>query len=454
MRRVNRAGAWSAALLAVIACETRERLEPLGVDAASPRGRNRLEMMLRTGGKGDDAWVARVHRRSGRPVDVTLPSLPSNEGDRSVSQRKPRIIWDASEERALVETIRSAFVVLYVPPDSRPFVCEHRVVNPADAYEALTHTPTLAKLEEEILTEDDKPHDAEEQEYVLGRLERAGATSEAAAALVPAILRSSGAIDRSRLVRLTVARLRPGGGLPDAVRDSELARLRTALVEFAATPDRDRALRVPRVVEVLAALPREEGEAPIVPALEAAVARSATATAMADVLPAVGPLAWLAGKWRLGAAAPALTRYLGTRDEVPFQTRVARNVALWASVRLETPDALLPVLPLVEDPIAWTTGGERGEIPADADAEASAAWAEDTTLGVVFAWAAVQQRDARAIAALRSALGRSGVPAASAMAAARALLALDETTARPVIRASPALSEAAKRSLLEPHRKP
>jgi hypothetical protein len=405
-------------------------------------------MMLRSGAQRVDAWVARVHGRTGRPVDVVLPSLPSNEGDRSVSERRPRILWDAAEERALVETIRSAFVVLYLPPDSAPFVCEHRVVNPEDAYQALTRTPTLAKLEEEVLTEDDKPHDAEEQEYVLGRLERAGATSEAAAVLVPAILRSSEAIDRTRLLRLMVARLRPGSGLPAATRDSELARLRTTLVDFTRLPDRDHALLVPRVVEVLGTLPREEGEGPIVAALEAAVARTATATAMADVLPAVGPLAWLAGKWRLADAAPALARYLEVRSEVPWRTRVARNLALWASVRLEAVDALMPVAPLLDDPIAWTAGGERGEVPSDADAEASPAWAEDTPLGIVFAWAAVRLRDARAAGTLRSILGRRGVPERSALSAARALLVLDETAARPIIRAAPTLSGSAKRSLL------
>lgn len=449
MRRVVRACAWSAALTVLsTSCNSREHLSSLGVDSPSPRGRFRIEMMLRSGAHRDDAWVARVHRRTGRPVDVVLPSLPSNEGDRSVSQRRPRIVWDAAEERALVETIRSAFVVLYLPPDSAPFVCEHRVVNPEDAYQALTRTPTLAKLEEEVLTEDDKPHDAEEQEYVLGRLERAGATSEAAGALVPAILRSSAAVDRTRLLRLMIARLRPGSGLPAPTRDSELARLRTTLVDFARIPDHDHAVLVPRVVEVLGALPREDGEGPVVAALEAAVTRSATATAMADVLPAVGPLSWLAGKWRLADAAPVLARYLELRSEVPWRTRVARNLALWASVRLEAPDTLVPVGPLVDDPIAWTAGGERVEVPPDADAEASPAWAEDIPLGLVFAWGAVRLRDARAAGTLRAILGRRDVPERSALAAARALLALDETAARPIIRAAPALSESARRSLL------
>lgn len=405
-------------------------------------------MWLRTGGNREDAWVARVHRSTGRPADVTLPSLASNEGDRSVSQRKPRILWDDAEDRALVETIRSAFVVLYVPPDGAPFACEHRVVNPVDAYEALHHTPTLAKLEEEILTEDDKPHDAEEQAYVLGRLEHAGATSADAAVLVPAILGSSKAVDRPRLVRLALARLRPGSGLPAGIRDAELARLRTTLVDFTQRPDHDRALRVPRVVEVLGALPRAEGEGPVVAALEAAVARTQVPTAMADVLPAVGPLAWLAGKWRLGAAAPALTRYLRNPNEVPWQTRVARNLALWAAVRIESPDALAAVVPLVADPIAWTAGGTRADVPSDADAEASPVWAEDTPLGVTFAWAAAHRRDPRATETLRAILLQASVPPSSATSAARALLAVDAAAAPPIIRASPALPESTKRSLL------
>lgn len=447
-----RTGAGSAALLALsllgAACPSRPHLEPLGVDETSSRGRWRIEMMLRTGGTAEDAWVARVRRGEGRPVDVVLPSLASNEGDRSVSQRRPRLVWDASEERVLVETIRSAFVVLYLPPDSPPFACEHRVVNPEDAYQALSKTPTLGKLEEEILTEDDKPHDAEEQEYVLRRLERAGPTSQTAAVLVPAVLHSSEALDRARLVALAVARLRPGSGLTPAVRDSELARLRTALDEFARMPDLKHAQTVPRIAEVLGALPREEGQEPVVPALEAAVTRSGYATGAADVLPAVGPLAWLAGKWRLTEASGALGRFLAARNEVPWKTRVARNLALWAAVRLEARESLEPVLPLVEGPGAWTAGGTRGEVPDDATAEASPAWADDTPLGVVFAWAAATLHDARAIPTLRSILGRTDVPAPSALAAARALLALDETTARPVIRASSLLTEEAKQRLL------
>lgn len=439
-----------AMVLAVLAsgCGDRERLEPLGVDSRHPGGGARIEMMLRTGGRQADVWVARVHRGTAAPVDVTMPSFPSNEGDRSVSQRRPRIVWDRTPERALVETIRSGFVVLYMPPDSAPFVCEHRIVDPEGAHEAMSRTPTLVQLQREILTEDDKPHDPEEQEYVIGRIERAGPTSEEGAPLVAAILRSSPAVDRGRLERLCIARLRAGSGLDGAVRDSELARLRTTLVDFAQRPDHDHALLVPRVARILGAMTREDGAAPVVAALGAAIDRTAVDTAMADVLPAVAPLAWLAGKWQLAEAAPALLRYLQGRSEVPFQTRVARNLALWAAVRIDARDAIEIARPLVEDPIAWTAGGDRSDVPDDATAEQSPAWADDTPLGVTYAWAAKRLSDVRAVPTLRSILGHEGLPEPAARAAARALLALDESGAPAVVRASPSLTEAAKSDLL------
>ena len=429
-------------------CGGRERLEPLAVDSPSPRGRWRIEMLLRTGGRREDAWVARVWGRAKKPTDVVLPSYASNEDDRTVSRRKPKLVWDPSEDRVLVETIRSAFLVLYTPPSDPPFVCEHRLVDPMDAYLALSRTPTLARLEEEILTEDDKPHDADEQEYVLRRLERAGATSSAAHVLLPAVIHSSKGIDRARVLRLAVARLRPDAGLPAPVRDSELARLRTVLDDFLVKTDRDNAIRGARVIDLLGALPREDSERKVVPALEAAVARTSTATGTAKVIDAIGPLAWLAGKWRIQEAAAALGRAVAARDEIPWKSRVARNLALWAATQLGSEEALLAALPLVDDPAAWATGGTRGEVPPDGEAAASPRWADETPLGVVFAWAAARLREARAIPPLRAVLGRTDVPPGSAAAAARALLALDATLARAVIQASTALDERAKQDLL------
>jgi hypothetical protein len=205
---------------------------------------------------------------------------------------------------------------------------------------------------------------------------------------------------------------------------------------------------VPRVARILGAMTREDGEGPVVAALAAAIDRTAVDTAMADVLPAVAPLAWLAGKWRLGDAAPALLRYLQGPSEIPFQTRVARNLALWAAVRLEARDAIEHARPLVEDPIAWTAGGERDDVPDDATVDASPAWADDTPLGVTYAWAAKRLSDARAVPTLRAILARQGVPEFGARAAARALLALDADGAAAVVRASTSLSEATKRELL------
>lgn len=429
-------------------CPGQRHLEPLGVESASPRGRWRIEMLVRTGGRARDAWVARVHGGNRASVDVVLPSVASNEGDRTVSQRRPRLVWDQSEERVLVETIGSGFVVLYLPPSDRPFICEHRVVSPDEAHAALTHTPTLAKLEEEILTEDDKPHGRAEQEYVLRRLERAGATSSIASVLVPAVMHGSNEMDRGRIVRLAIARLAPGAGLPENVRASELARLRRSLEEFVRTPDRAHATVVARAIQVLGALPREESERPLVPALEAAVGRCANVTALAEAVDAVGPLAWLAGKWRLAEAGPALTRTLACRHELPWKTRVSRNLALWASVRLDVRDAATAVLPLLDDPAVWIAGGRRADVPPDAAAEASPSWADDTPLGVAFAWAATRLQDARAVPALRAALERRDLPDTSAAAAARALLALDPAQAADVIRRAPAVSDEMKRQLL------
>ncbi|MBI2893095.1 MAG: hypothetical protein HYY06_06050 [Deltaproteobacteria bacterium] len=438
-----------AGFLALLAsCGPSGGLESLEVVSRSPQGHWRVELLLETRPRASDRWVARLSG-SGRTADLDLPSVASKDGERRVSRRKPRLFWASDEERLLVETIGSGFVMVYLPTDSAPFVCDHRVLSAEDVSAAFRRTPTLEGLAAEVLGDPARPHGRAEQEWVLGRIERAGPASGAGAPLVAAVLAASDALDPARVDRLVVARLRSKSGLPEGARGADLGRLRLTLDRFVAEPTRDNAKVLRRASGVLGALDDRVSAPRIARALEVAAERSGTPLEAAAVVDAVAPLSWLAGRWRVGEAGAPLATYLASRHEVPWKTRVARCLAIWAAVRIGRTEAVVPLLDQMDELTAWSTGGRGTAVPSDPDAERSASWADDVPLGVVLAWAAARASDRRAIAPLTAILGERDLPPRMAVVAARALLSIDGPAARPVILRAPSLADRARRKLLD-----
>lgn len=440
--------ALSAGLLHLLAGCGSNGLEPLEVVSRSPRGTWTAEMLLRTRKDAPDRWLVRL-TGSGRTAELYLPSVASNEGERRVSRRKPRLFWEDEETRLLVETIGSGFVTVYLPPGSNPFVCDHRVLSAEDVSEAFGRTPTPERLAAEILGDPTRPHGRTEQQWVLRRIETEGPSSDAGAPLVAAVLAASDALDPDRVDRLATARLRLGSGLPEAARNAEIGRLRVSLDRFSTEPTRDNARTLRRASHVLGALDDRVSAPRITHALAVAAQHGSTPLETAAVVEAVPPLAWLAGRWRLAEAGDPLAEYLASPHEVPWKTRVARNVAVWAAVRVGRAEAIGPLLDRLDDLPAWSTGGQRSAFPSEQVAETSADWAADLPLGVALAWAAARAGDRRAIAPLTSVLGEQDLPPRMAAVAARALLSIDGAAARPVLTRAPALTERDLRALLE-----